>query len=311
MGALQINDELLMAYVDHKDDGNQGEWEWDPTPNEWQDGQRLFGQPLENLEDFFGNVQFWEQEFVRDKHEWGVEPTKYQLIKKDDPLDTFSLSHHFGHETRLSLDEINGQHRAMNMFGKEYNSDPSKFIVPDTEPRPIVYIPEEPEVLFFESFEMENGHLMESWTERETMGFFMGGEPIIDDENWESFQAGPLDGYSLHGLFQEPELVTKGEEMVEELHSFVPPMAFDESSRGPFEDSYHTGHEEYVAFNTNQFIQVLEGYKQEGGIEDVTPLDGITPPLLWKDDPAQPIIETVFEDADWFPQAYIIGESLP
>ncbi|KAG5544381.1 hypothetical protein RHGRI_016959 [Rhododendron griersonianum] len=68
----------------------------------------------------------------------------------------------------------------------------------------------------------------------------MGGEPIIDDKNWELFQAGPLDGYSLHGLFQEPELVTKGEEMVEELHSFVPPMAFNESSRGPFGDSYYT-----------------------------------------------------------------------
>ncbi|KAG5553073.1 hypothetical protein RHGRI_011063 [Rhododendron griersonianum] len=34
MGALQINDEWLMAYVDHEDDDNQGEWEWVPTLNE-------------------------------------------------------------------------------------------------------------------------------------------------------------------------------------------------------------------------------------------------------------------------------------
>ncbi|KAG5544382.1 hypothetical protein RHGRI_016960 [Rhododendron griersonianum] len=101
MGAFQINDELLMAYVDHEDDGNQGEWEWDPTPNEWQvieetnpldyvtlpllftnyeyefasdqASQRLFGQSPENLDDFFGNAQFWEQEV---EYEWGVEPTE-------------------------------------------------------------------------------------------------------------------------------------------------------------------------------------------------------------------------------------------
>ncbi|KAI8563785.1 hypothetical protein RHMOL_Rhmol03G0135900 [Rhododendron molle] len=208
IGALQINDEWLMAYVDHGRNNNQDEEEWIPTPNEWQmleeadpldyvtlpllfihyeyesacddkADRRLFEQPPENLEDFFGNVQLWEQEFVEVKHEWGVEPTEYQLIKKDDPLDTFSLSHLFGHETRLSLDE----NRAMNMFQKEYNSDPSKFIVPDTEPKPIVYIPEEPEVLFFESFEMENGHLMEGWAERETVEFLTEGEPIVDNEN--------------------------------------------------------------------------------------------------------------------------------
>ncbi|KAF7124544.1 hypothetical protein RHSIM_Rhsim12G0096700 [Rhododendron simsii] len=75
-----------------------------------QANQRSFGQPPENLEDFFGNVQFWD-----------VEPTEYQLIRKDDPLDTFSLSHLFRHETRLSLNEINRQHQAMNVFGKEYN----------------------------------------------------------------------------------------------------------------------------------------------------------------------------------------------
>ncbi|KAI8530219.1 hypothetical protein RHMOL_Rhmol11G0039000 [Rhododendron molle] len=187
------------------------------------------------------------------------------------------------------------------MFGKEYNSNPSKFIVPDTEPKPIVYVSEELEVLFFE---MENGHLMEGWTERETVAFLMEGEPIVDNENWgdfmrnwESIQADPLDGYSLYSLFEEPELVTEEEEMVEGWHSF---MAFDESSCGPFEDSYHTGHREYVAFD-----------KQEGGMEDVSPLDGITLRLLWKDNPAQPMVETVSENADWFPQAYIIGESIP
>ncbi|KAF7140221.1 hypothetical protein RHSIM_Rhsim06G0111000 [Rhododendron simsii] len=233
---------------------NQEEWEWIPTPNEWQlleeadpldyvtlplfftdyecepahdpASQRPFGQPPENLENFFGNVQFWY-----------VKPTEYQLIRKDDPLDTFSLSHLFGHETRLSLNEINRQHQAMNVLGKEYNSDPSKFIVPDTEPKPIVYVPEEPEVLFFGSFEMGNRHLMEGWTERETAEFLIRGEPTVGDEtwsdfvqNWESFQANPLDGYSLYGLFQEPEPVEEEERMDEELHSFVPPMTFDESS---------------------------------------------------------------------------------
>ncbi|KAF7141647.1 hypothetical protein RHSIM_Rhsim06G0103900 [Rhododendron simsii] len=86
MGTLEINDEWLMAYVDHTEHDNQEEWEWIPTPNEWQmlekadpldhvtlpllftnyecepaydqANQRSFGQPLENLEDFFGNVQF-------------------------------------------------------------------------------------------------------------------------------------------------------------------------------------------------------------------------------------------------------------
>ncbi|KAF7146737.1 hypothetical protein RHSIM_Rhsim04G0134700 [Rhododendron simsii] len=289
MGTLQINDEWLMAYVDHTEPGNQEEWEWILTPNEWQmleeadpldyvtlpvlftdyecelaydqASQQSFGQPPENLEDFFGNVQFWD-----------VEPTEYQLIEKNDPLDTFSLSHLFGHETRLSLNEINRQHQAMNVFGKEYNSDPSKFIVPDTEPKPIVYALEEPK---------------------------------------ESFQANPLDGYSLYGLFQEPEPVEEEERMDEELHSFVPPMTFDESSRGHFEDAHHTGHGEYATFDTNQFIQALEGYEQKSGMEDMCPLDGVTLPLLWKADPSQPAVETVFEDDDWFPQAYIIGESLP
>lgn len=340
MGALQINDEWLMAYVDHEDDDNQGEWEWVPTLNEWQvieetdpldyvtlpllftnyeyefaydqASQRLFEQPPENLEDFFGNVEFCEQEV---EYEWDVEPTEYQLIKKDDPLDTFSLSHLFRHETRLTPDEINRQYQAMNVLRKGFNLDPSKFIVPDTEPKPIVYVPEEPEVLFFE---IEHAHLMEGWTEREMVGFFMGGKLIVDNENWgdfvqnwESIQANPLDGYSPYGLFEEPELVTKEEEMVEELHSFVPPMAFDESSCGPFKDSYHTGHEEYVAFDTNHFTQVPEGYNKQGGMGDVSHLDGVMFPLLWKDDHAQPMIETVFEDAGWFPQAYIIGESLP
>ncbi|KAF7139212.1 hypothetical protein RHSIM_Rhsim07G0164800 [Rhododendron simsii] len=268
MGAFQNNDEWLMAYVDHKDPGNQKEWEWIPTPNEWQ---------------------MLEEE---DPLDYVTLPLLFiDYEKKDDPLDTFSLSHLFGHETRLSLNEINRQHQAMNVFGKEYNSDPSKFIVPDTEPKPIVYVPEEPEVLFLGSFEMENRHLMEGWYERETVEFLMGGEPTVGDEtwsdfvqNWESFQANPLDGYSLYGLFQEPEPVEEEERLDEELHSFVPPMTFDESSRGHFEDAHHTGHEEYAAFDTNQFIQ---------------------------DDPGQPMVETVFEDIDWFPQAYIIGESLP
>ncbi|KAG5553074.1 hypothetical protein RHGRI_011064 [Rhododendron griersonianum] len=127
----------------------------------------------------------------------------------------------------------------------------------------------------------------------------MGGKPIVDNENWgdfvqnwESIQANPLDGYSPYGLFEEPELLTKEEEMVEELHSFVPPMAFDESSCGPFKDSYHTGHEEYVAFDTNHFTQVPEGYNKQGGMGDVCHLDGVMLPLLWKDDHAQPMIET-------------------
>ncbi|KAF7112390.1 hypothetical protein RHSIM_RhsimUnG0234000 [Rhododendron simsii] len=326
MGALQINDDWLMAYVDHTDHDNEEEWEWIPTPNEWQmleetdpldcvtlpllftnyeyeltydqTSQQLFGQPPENLEDFFGNVQFYERcvEIA-----WNVEPTEYQLIEKNDPLDTFSLSHLFGHETRLSLNEINRQHQAMNVFGKEYNSDPSKFIVPDTEPKPVVYVPEVPEVLFLGSFEMENRRLMEAWAERETMG----GELTVGDEtwsdfvqNWESFQANPLDRYSLYGLFQESELVEEEERMDEELHSFVPPMTFDESSRGHFEDAHHTGHEEYAAFDTNQFIQAPEGYEQKDGMEDMCPLDGVTLPLLWKADPSQPAVETVFEDND-------------
>ncbi|KAF7137585.1 hypothetical protein RHSIM_Rhsim07G0153700 [Rhododendron simsii] len=102
MGALQINDEWLMAYVDHTDHDNQEEWEWIPTPNEWQmleeadpldyvtlpflfndfecelaydqASQRPFGQPPKNLEDFFENIQFWEREFVQ--NEWDVEPTE-------------------------------------------------------------------------------------------------------------------------------------------------------------------------------------------------------------------------------------------
>lgn len=122
-------------------------------------------------------------------------------------------------------------------------------------------------------------------------------------------QAGPLDGYSPYGLVEAPEFVVKEEEMVEELYSFVPPMAFDESSRGPFEDSYHTGHDEYVTFDTNQFIQMPEEYEQESGMDDVSHLDGVTLPLPYN--PVQLAIETVFEDDDWFPQAYIIGESLP
>ncbi|KAI8563784.1 hypothetical protein RHMOL_Rhmol03G0135800 [Rhododendron molle] len=85
--------------------------------------------------------------------------------------------------------------------------------------------------------------------------------------------------------------------MVEEWHSF---MAFNESSCGPFKNSYHMGHREYVAFD-----------KQKGEMEDVSPLDGVTLPLLWKDDPAQPMVETISEDAGWFPHAYIIGGSLP
>ncbi|KAF7120784.1 hypothetical protein RHSIM_Rhsim13G0127500 [Rhododendron simsii] len=36
MGALQINDEWLMANVDYTDNNNQNEWEWIPTSNEWQ-----------------------------------------------------------------------------------------------------------------------------------------------------------------------------------------------------------------------------------------------------------------------------------
>ncbi|KAF7135338.1 hypothetical protein RHSIM_Rhsim08G0127500 [Rhododendron simsii] len=102
MGALQINDDWLMAYVDHTDHDNEEEWEWIPTPNEWQmleetdpldcvtlpllftnyeyeltydqTSQRRFGQPPENLEDFFGNVQFYERcvEIA-----WNVEPTEY------------------------------------------------------------------------------------------------------------------------------------------------------------------------------------------------------------------------------------------
>ncbi|KAF7116299.1 hypothetical protein RHSIM_RhsimUnG0031500 [Rhododendron simsii] len=300
MGALEISDEWLMAYVGHMDHDNQEEWEWVPTPNEWQmleeadpldcvtlpllftnyenelahdqANQRSFGQPPENLEDFFGNVQFWD-----------VEPTEYQLIRKDDALDTFSLSHLFGHETRLSLNKINRQHQAMNVFGKEYNSDPSKFIVPDTEPKPVVYVPEVPGVLFLGSFEMENRRLMEAWAERETMG----GELTV-----------------------KPEPVEE-ERMDEELHNFVPPMTFNESSHGHFEDAHHTGHEECAAFDTNQFIQVPEGYEQKDGMEDLCPLDGVTLPLLWKADPSQLAVETVFEDDDWFPQAYIIGESFP
>ncbi|KAF7143230.1 hypothetical protein RHSIM_Rhsim05G0118900 [Rhododendron simsii] len=274
MGTLEINDEWLMAYVDHTDHDNQEEWEWISTPKEWQMLEEA--DPLDH---------FWDREIV--EIEWDVEPTEHQLIEKDDPLDTFSLSHLFGHETRLSLNEINRQHQAMNVFGKEYNSDPSKFIVPDTEPKPIVYVPKKPEVLFLGSFEMENRHLMEGWNERETVEFFMGGEPIIGDEtwsdfvqNWESFQANPFDGYSLYGLFQELEPVEEEERMDEELHSFVPPMTFDESSRGHFEDAHHTGHEEYAAFDTNQFIQVPEGYEQKGGMEDMCPLDGVTLPLL-------------------------------
>ncbi|KAF7138786.1 hypothetical protein RHSIM_Rhsim07G0165100 [Rhododendron simsii] len=268
MGAFQNNDEWLMAYVDNKDPGNQKEWEWIPTPNEWQMLEEADPLDYATLPLLFIDYE----KFV--EIEWDFELTEYQLIEKDDPLDTFSLSHLFGHETRLSLNEINRQHQAMNVFGKEYNSDPSKFIVPDTEPKPIVYVPEEP-------------------------------------ENWESFQANPLDGYSLYGLFQEPEPVEEEERMDEELHSFVPPMTFDESNRGHFEDAHHTGHEEYAAFDTNQFIQVPEGYEQKGGMEDMCPLDGVTLPLLWKDDPGQPMVETVFEDIDWFPQACIIGESLP
>lgn len=207
-GALQNNDEWLMAYVDHESDNNQVEWEWDPKPNEWQmmeeidsldyvtlpllftnyeyecaydqPGLRLFGQPPENLEDLFGNI-------VKDEYEWDVTPTEYQLIKQNDPLDTFSLSHLFGHETRVTPDEIDRQYQAMNALGEEFNLDPSKFIVPDTEPKPIVYVPEEPEVLFFESFEMEHSHSKEGWTEGETIGFLMGGEPIVDNENWGDF----------------------------------------------------------------------------------------------------------------------------
>ncbi|KAF7123765.1 hypothetical protein RHSIM_Rhsim12G0073100 [Rhododendron simsii] len=34
MGALQINDDWLMAYVDHTNHDNEEEWEW--IPNEWQ-----------------------------------------------------------------------------------------------------------------------------------------------------------------------------------------------------------------------------------------------------------------------------------
>lgn len=52
------------------------------------------------------------------------------------------------------------------MLGKGSNLDPSKFIMPDTEPKPIVCMPEKPKVLFLESFEMEYVELMEGWTER-------------------------------------------------------------------------------------------------------------------------------------------------
>ncbi|KAF7129449.1 hypothetical protein RHSIM_Rhsim10G0115100 [Rhododendron simsii] len=287
MGALQINDDWLMAYVDHTDHDNEEEWEWIPTPNEWQmleetnpldcvtlpllftnyeceltydqTSQRLFGQPPENLEDFFGNVQFYERCV---EIEWNVGPTEYQLIEKNDPLDTFSLLHLFGHETRLSLNEINRQHQAMNMFGKECNSNPSKFIVPDTEPKPIVYISEEP-------------------------------------ENWESFQANPLDGYSLYGLFQEPEPVIEEEKADQELHNFV---AFDESSRGPFENSYYPGHEEYATFDTNQFIQTPEGYEQENETGDMSPFDEVTLPLqnnLGQPKPDVAMLEHTLFDNFW------------
>ncbi|KAF7141427.1 hypothetical protein RHSIM_Rhsim06G0103800 [Rhododendron simsii] len=105
---------------------------------------------------------------------------------------------------------------------------------------------------------MKNRRLMEAWAGRVTMGdeLTVGDETWSDFvQNWESFQANPLDGYSLYRLFQEPKPVEEEERMDEELHSFVPPMTFDESSRGHFEDAHHTGHEEYAAFDTNQFIQ--------------------------------------------------------
>lgn len=82
--------------------------------------------------------------------------------------------------------------------------------------------------------------------------------------------------------------------MVEEWQNFVHPMAFNESNRGPLKDSHHMGHEEYVAFDTNQFIQVPEGNDQKDEMEDENPLDGVALPMLWKGDPSQPMIETVF-----------------
>ncbi|KAF7147196.1 hypothetical protein RHSIM_Rhsim03G0128500 [Rhododendron simsii] len=88
MGALQVDDEWLIAHVDHTN-VNNAEWEWDPTPNKWQmiekedlldyvtlpllftnyeyefahdrASLRLFRQPPENLEDFFRNVEYCPQ----------------------------------------------------------------------------------------------------------------------------------------------------------------------------------------------------------------------------------------------------------
>ncbi|KAI8533474.1 hypothetical protein RHMOL_Rhmol10G0013500 [Rhododendron molle] len=52
----------------------------------------------------------------------------------------------------------------------------------------------------------------------------------------------------------------------------------------------------------------------EEATSNTDPLDTVSLPALFQHNPSsdcQQAIETVFNDHDWFPQAYIIGESLP
>ncbi|KAI8568358.1 hypothetical protein RHMOL_Rhmol02G0191900 [Rhododendron molle] len=83
--------------------------------------------------------------------------------------------------------------------------DPTLFIVPDTEPRPVVEIPEETALCFLWEWEDTWGELITDWEELEAANFQRNDDPLFEagwEVNWQNIHADPLDGFSLYALFE-------------------------------------------------------------------------------------------------------------
>ncbi|KAG5544329.1 hypothetical protein RHGRI_016922 [Rhododendron griersonianum] len=88
---------------------------------------------------------------------------------------------------------------------KSQDFDPTSFIIPDTEPEPIVEIPEEIALCYLWDW----GDLIADWKEFEVANFQEDVNPFFEpgwEVDWQNIYADPLDGFSLNMMFNLPEM---------------------------------------------------------------------------------------------------------
>ncbi|KAH7836661.1 hypothetical protein Vadar_004049 [Vaccinium darrowii] len=219
------------------------------------------------------------------------------------------------HKSNTQINQISLSSTLNDLGSTKFN--PSLYIIPDTEPKPLVPVPEDLGILFLGSVKPKTKPTWADMAESE--------EWAMNDQGWEKFrQEWDPSQFIIPDSHAKPVVsIPTGPSIcridkVVCIAGMVHTLEYVELS----EQEDWRERWEAICADPLDAVSLPTLFEEPGDIWNRTlgevyhwvpsshpPDNLLPPPLLGIEEHSA--IETVFGDHDWFPQAYIIGESLP